>query len=511
MDSRQKRQDRLIRPIPPLAAAGIVLAAWLGDLATPGRVRGADYPVAPREGLPAIPPASTPPLLRAVGRFFVDPADRVVILRGVSISGGAKVPPFRTIMSPSDLDPLPKLGFNVIRLLFLWEAYEPIPGCYDEQYLSNLQAVALAAFQRGMYVVLDFHQDGFSRFSSHGSGDGFPAWAVSSRGRPSEPDNSARCFCWPLLMAIDPTTYKSFRDFYANASGARTRFLEMTARVARAFASVPGVIGYDLLNEPWGDECRELAPLYGDIAAVIHAVHPTALVFVEGQLTTNSGVQTKLPRLPIANMVYAPHYYKPLPLVMRRWYGVQGNIHRAFDRMTAVSQCWDVPLFLGEFGMSVDVANAGAYVSSLYDHLDACLASGAQWNYTPTCTDATHDGWNNENFSILDRAGTLRPNFRPRPYPRCTAGFPIRFAYRELLSPQRRAGLEFVWAHRPECGDTELFVPACLFPPGSALAVEPADVACRYDTSRQVLICRSGHSGTICLRLTSPTPGAVVP
>ena len=150
-----------------------------------------------------------------------------------------------------------------------------------------------------------------------------------------------------------------------------------------------------------------------------------------------------------------------------------------------------MPLFLGEFGMAAEVENVGDYIAALYDRLDSCLASGAQWNYTPEWTEHAKDGWNGEDFNILDPRGMPRPNFRARPYPRLTAGIPLRFTYRQNLHAGQGPALEYVWSHCPDRGATELFLPATLLPPGSPLEVQPTGVLCQYDTTRQVLLCRA--------------------
>jgi endoglycosylceramidase len=437
--------------------------------------------------------------LRAEGRHFVDPSGRVVILRGVNLSGDAKVPPFLPSVNESDLDRIADLGFNAVRLLFIWEAYEPEAGVYDDRYLARLQLVAGQAWERGLYVIIDIHQDGFSRHASRGAGDGFPRWAVSPRGRASEPDNSSACKNWPMLMALDPTTHKSFDDFFTNANGVRSRYLVMLDRIAGVFADTPGVVGYDFMNEPWGDERSELAPLYRDAARVVRARHPGSLAFLEGHVTTNCGLATRLPRPEYDGVVYAPHYYRPLTVLLGRWHGTTVRMNQAFANMNATSAKWNTPLFLGEFGVPPETRNAADFLAAIYDRMDAALASGAQWNYSPRWTESAKDGWNGEDFSIVDAQGEPRANFLPRPYPRCTAGTPTSFRFCER-DRNGFAEIEFTWENRPELGATEIQLPRALFP-GEMSVMASGPATFERDEARQILYCRASKAGAMSLRL----------
>ncbi len=450
------------------------------------------------------PQLGMPPLLRSEGRHFVDQQGRVVILRGVNLSGDAKAPPFLPCTSPADLDRMAELGFNVVRMLFIWEAYEPVAGVYNDGYLAQLQSVAAAASARGIHVIVDIHQDGFSRHASRGAGDGFPRWAVSPRGYPSDPDNTARCKNWAVWMATDPTTHRSFDDFFANTHGVRTRYLLMLGRISGAFAQTPGVIGYDLLNEPWGDERRELAPLYRDAAEIVRAQHPGCILFLEGHVTTNCGIATKLPRPSGGNVAYAPHYYHPLTIALERWNGMKLGMKRAFGSMTTTTREWNAPLFVGEFGVSAEARNAGDYMAAIYDRMDACLASGTQWNYSPRWNDRDKDGWNGEDFSILDSNGAVRSNFRPRPYPRHTAGVPVAFSFDDGRTFGARPSLVFTWDHCPELGATEIFIPNTVFPPGSTIATSALGMTCQRDAARQLLLCQGQERMTVTVQMRVP-------
>jgi endoglycosylceramidase len=389
--------------------------------------------------------------LHTDGGFFRDARGGVVLLRGVNVAGNAKVPPFRGITDEAQLDPLPRWGLNVVRLLFIWEAYEPQPGAYDDAYLADYLRVVRAAGARGLQVIVDFHQDAYSRFSIGGCGEGFPAWTLPPTVTAATPDNGPGCADWGQRMLGEPVLKATWDAFYADTTGARTRWLAMIGRVAQALAGEDAVIGYDLLNEPGGDEATQLAPLYEDAARVLRAADPAAILFVSPGALTSAGTTTKLPRPSFDNLAFSPHFYDPIVFLLKSWTGDDESA--VFQSMTNTATTWGVPLFLGEYGAPPSTQDVAGYLSALAGQLDLALSSGAQWVYTPGWTPTAKDGWNTEDFSIVDDAGALRANFVPRPFARRVAGTPLML----------QADPFFVaWQHDPAAGETELYVPAGL-------------------------------------------------
>jgi endoglycosylceramidase len=433
--------------------------------------------------------------LHVDGQYFRDADGGVVILRGVNATGDAKLPPFRPLVDPDAFDPVAMWGMNVVRLPFIWEAYEPAPGVYDESYLDYYAAAAAAATSRGIYVIVDFHQDAFSRFSTGGCGEGFPAWTVPWWVIKSTPNNGAGCGDWGTRMLFDIGTHMSWSAFHGNANGVRTRFLDMIGRVAARVASDEMVIGYDVLNEPWGDEATDIPRLHTDATARLRAVDPKAIIFVSPHALISSGGKSNLRRPTFDNFAFSPHFYDGFVLLFKSWTG--GLPDGAFANMRGVADAWGVPLLVGEFGAPAGTARGADYVHAAYDGLDAALASGAQWVYTPGWTPERKDGWNHEDLSIVDDTGATRDNFVARPYPRRVAGTPTRFA----LVRGAAQVVELEWRNSPDAGETEIVVPAQALFGTQAMTVETSDSDVVCSTGPDVVVCGAGRAGLKAVRI----------
>ena len=137
-------------------------------------------------------PAANSVRLRVEGRWLVDAEGGVRILRGVNVSGRAKGPPFVALEDPAGFDQVAAWGFGVVRLLTSWEAIEPERGVLDAAYLDRYVALVREAEGRGLQVLVDMHQDLWSRAFC---GDGAPPWALPDDVEPFPPETCGPRSC----------------------------------------------------------------------------------------------------------------------------------------------------------------------------------------------------------------------------------------------------------------------------------------------------------------------------
>src|SRR5207247_2629098 len=129
----------------------------------------------------------------------VDPRGRTILLKGVNVDGivdywdanEKNPPPPEQLKPPYPHDPklyangacppdnprvegvvtcrfdfgqMRPLGYDAIRLNLSWSLLEPAPGKIDGTYMNRIAQVVRWARRRGIYVVLDMHQDAWSKY-----------------------------------------------------------------------------------------------------------------------------------------------------------------------------------------------------------------------------------------------------------------------------------------------------------------------------------------------------------
>lgn len=236
--------------------------------------------------------------IRIANGWFCDDAGRTLILRGVNLGGSSKVPftpngathrregffehrdvsfvgrPFPLEQADEHFARLRSWGLTLVRLVITWEAIEHAgPGQYDEAYLDYLTEVVRRAGDHGLNVLIDMHQDVWSRFSG---GCGAPGWTFEAAGlditsfkatgaaivHATHGDPFPRMIWptngWKLAAATMYTLFFGGDHFAPHAlvdgepiqGFLQRHYFGALRRVAARMRQFPHVIGYDLFNEP---------------------------------------------------------------------------------------------------------------------------------------------------------------------------------------------------------------------------------------------------------------------
>jgi endoglycosylceramidase len=341
-----------------------------------------------------------------------DTAGRQVLLRGTNFnhlgdyfSTDPSLPTVATL-DETDWADAAAQGMNVVRLVTNWSAWEPVRDQIDLTYLARVRSAVSAANAHGIYVVIDMHQDAWSKFvftpadevcpagTSHQVGwDGAPAWATMTDNYPT---------CTPGGRENSPAVRAAWENFYRNTAGVRDELAELWGFIATEFAEDAGVAGFDLLNEPgYGFDQNitlvGLAQFYAAAIAEIRAAElqvnaaagpvpsrpaPGHIVFFEP--TVNGPfVATEFSADP--NLVFAPHNYGESIIGG----GIPGFLDLITGALQTLARAYGTTTWIGEYGtFNNDRATGTAYMSR-FNRLDDRNpgAGGTWWQWEQQCGD----------------------------------------------------------------------------------------------------------------------------
>ncbi|MBL8680724.1 MAG: cellulase family glycosylhydrolase [Myxococcales bacterium] len=462
---------------------------------------------------------SMPACARAAGPFaplstrcqhFVDAQGRVVVLRGVSArvegvfdvtfdDGRAPLQPIPAF-EMDDAVRMRQLGFNFLRLPINWSGVEPrmtTPPSYDDAYLSRVRAVVDIARRAGLLVLIDFHQDAYSKEIGE---DGAPAWAIKVDGwmplaGPLSADELAR-------RRTSSQVLRAFETFFGTTPDGtflRSRFAAMAAEVARRFRSEDAVIGYEIFNEPIAtdDQCLALATQVG---AAIREVDARKLLVFQPPAARNLVDRAMLARqpFPLAGAAYAPHVYT-LALTgsesARRTFTIE-TLRPSHANAALEAASWGVPTLVTEWGYDSNGIRMEDYVAAQGDLQDEYGASSAMWLWK----ERSQSSWGLFSYDTTSGRWTERAAFRralARVYPEAIAGWPKTWSF-----DRRMARFELVYE-----GSAQVTAPNVLYIPSADDYMATFAVSC---DGRAVQAQRDSMTGRVEVPCAGPGEHRVV-
>jgi endoglucanase len=177
------------------------------------------------------------------------------VFAGVNLAGGefGNVPgTYATdyvYPAPANIDYFAQLGFNLIRVPFLWERLQPTLGsAFATADLARLSSVVDYAAAKGLYIVLDTHNYARRRLAEEG-------WSAEH------------------LIGSELVPTPAFTDY--------------CTRLAGAFKTVPSVI-FGLMNEPWGLAAADWLVIANQAIAAMRREGAGHLILVPGVAYTGA-------------------------------------------------------------------------------------------------------------------------------------------------------------------------------------------------------------------------------
>lgn len=257
------------------------------------------------------------------------------------------------------------MGFNFLRLPLNWSGLEPVEGEFSATYLARVHEVVDWCRDAGLYVLLDFHQDGYSKETGE---DGAPRWAIIPE--PSTVIGGPLTDLDERRMSAD--VRNAFESFFKNRDEIQTRFMPAWRLIISEFKDAPHVIGFEPMNEPVAFQFdRDGALLQAFYKAAVKELrqldtrHP---VWLEPDSIRNISLEAPILAAPFpdSNVVYQPHLYpmllKPLENTAEAW---ASELETTFDRMVEEADSWGAALVIGEWGRDPKTSESFPYIDAV--------------------------------------------------------------------------------------------------------------------------------------------------
>jgi endoglycosylceramidase len=376
---------------------------------------------------------------------FIDKYGRVKLFHGGNYV--AKESPWYPLQltNQTHLDNLKLWGFNSIRLGVMWTGLRPDIKTVNTTYLNIILKIIDDLSQRGIYVIIDMHQDMMStKFASY---DGVPRWLVDLM------PNSTFSYPWPFekyylgftAYLTDACGY-AFQNLYSNTNHFQDYLSEFWSIISSSMSNLTSVLGYEFINEPWAGNIfskpdllipgiagrDNLLPMYDNLSKAIRKYDNDTLIFYEpvtwGILLNGNLAGTGFDRAPSNDpnrTVLSWHYYcwllqfnsNPLknnsyPLIDRI---ICDDIQReiAFKSVKNDQKMIGGGSFLTEFGVCAFPTDNRTLITTECEYvLDTSDQYFTSWTYWDS---------NFYDYPII--------NVFSRVYPQSTAGIPIRLFY----------------------------------------------------------------------------------
>ena len=356
-----------------------------------------------------------------------DKDGRFVLLRGVNYNAlgdywqANKDIPATAAYDPEQFEIMASYGFNCVRLLFSWSALEPVRGEYNKDYIQQIKRTIQDARKSNIYIILDMHQDAYSKYIFSTSEDncefpqkgwdGAPDWACITDGASTCSNNGSRENCDAVVRA--------WENLWNDTDGILTSLLNAWSYLIAGLGQEENLIAYNIINEPslgsssLTSQQAKLTQFYGNFVKTVIATEKRQnlterMIFFEPAVTWNGN---EIPSVAGGdftrddNIVFAPHnYFEVISNVL--------TMEQGFSLYQALADAYHTGCFIGEYGV---YSNSEDDIEKLnrFAQLEDKLKMGSTfWQWAQAPGDPHGISWDGQDLDVttthlmqLDRNG----------------------------------------------------------------------------------------------------------